>query len=325
MACRICSSETISLNLKVREMMFGTRSVYNYFECSECGTVQIETPVTNPELLYPSNYYSFNYEKTSKWQNIIKMFLYKKSVAHYIGKGGISGKIYTSLRPNGEASSIAQYLNPESKILDIGCGTGIFIKALSALKYNHPVGIDPYIPESVLTKEYSILKVDLSAFMPESPFDLIMMHHSFEHMDNPVEVLLKIREILSEKGRCIIRIPVADSYAFQHYKENWVQLDAPRHVFLHTVKSITFLAKKCGLKVDEVIDDSTDFQIIGSEQYSRDIALVEPGTNFIPIHKKLLGMTKSVFDKQKLKNFKTLAKKLNAENRGDQKIFVLVK
>lgn len=325
MDCRICSTEILSKKIMAREMMFGTRKLYPYYHCSKCGTLQIETPVTDPELLYPSNYYSFNYEKSSRWQNKIKMFLYKKAVSYYLGKSDMIGKVFSSLRPNAEVESIIKFMKPGNKILDIGCGTGIFIKTLASLGFNHPIGIDPFISESVFNERYSICKVGVSDYFSEENFDLIMLHHSFEHMSNPYEVLEKIRNLLSDSGSCIIRIPVSDCYAFEHYKENWVQIDAPRHLFLHTEKSISLLAEKCGLRLVEVIDDSTAFQIIGSEQYKMDIALIEPGTYFIPLHKKLIGKAKSIFDKKKIKEFQDLARKLKAEKRGDQKVFVLVK
>jgi len=37
-------------------------------------------------------------------------------------------------------------------------------------------------------------------------------------------------------GWCVIRIPTVSSFAWEHYREQWVQLDAPRHFFLHKVR-----------------------------------------------------------------------------------------
>ena len=40
-ACRICASNGPHPHFVVREMMFGTRESFDYFECSNCKTLQI--------------------------------------------------------------------------------------------------------------------------------------------------------------------------------------------------------------------------------------------------------------------------------------------
>ena len=69
----------------------------------------------------------------------------------------------------------------------------------------------------------------------ESGWDLIMFHHSLEHMTDHIEVLRSAKEKLAAGGACLVRIPVAN-WAWQHYGANWVQLDAPRHLIIHTLR-----------------------------------------------------------------------------------------
>ena len=76
-----------------------------------------------------------------------------------------------------------------------------------------------------------------------------MFNHSFEHMENPFEVMNQSNRLLNKNKFLLVRIPVADSYAFKHYRENWCSLDAPRHLFLHTKKSIELLAKQSGFEI----------------------------------------------------------------------------
>lgn len=65
-----------------------------------------------------------------------------------------------------------------------------------------------------------------------------MFHHSFEHIADPFETLCSVRRLLSS-GTCLIRIPIVDSWAWENYGVNWIQIDAPRHFF-------SLLKKKCG-------------------------------------------------------------------------------
>jgi predicted SAM-dependent methyltransferase len=95
-----------------------------------------------------------------------------------------------------------------------------------------------YKGELLLTNDLKSLKI--------SSWDIITLNHVFEHLDNPLEILHNLNKLLSIKGKLLLRFPVIDSFAFEKYKENWVQFDAPRHVNLFTRKSIALLVEKAG-------------------------------------------------------------------------------
>jgi ubiquinone/menaquinone biosynthesis C-methylase UbiE len=287
--------------------------------CGTCGTLQIETPIEDVNLLYPINYRSFSSAKKSLAAKI-KRKLIKNSVANELGIGNpISEKL--SMGAHIAARSLKNRINKETKILDVGCGSGELIEALSDLGYKNVSGVDPYIDNDINSHGWSIKKEFITELTEEKKYDVVMLHHSFEHMVNPEEVLQKIQKLLSPNGICLIRIPVCDSYAFEHYQENWVQLDAPRHVFLHTNKSMDYLAKKVGLKVEEIINDSISFSFIGSEQYIRGIALNSPQSFFKPFYKKIFS--KGVFSSKELIQFSEKAIKMNEEGKADQRVYIL--
>jgi len=144
----------------------------------------------------------------------------------------------------------------------------------------------------------------------DGEFDLIMLHHSFEHMPNPKEVLVEIRKHINAKGTIIIRIPVGNSYAWRKYRTHWVQLDAPRHFFLHTIKSMNILANEAGLKLHSFDYESTAFQFTGSEKYLRDIGFSE---------------VDPLLSRKKMKMYKKESKRLNQINDGDTVCFYLKK
>ncbi|HPO68526.1 MAG TPA: methyltransferase domain-containing protein [Candidatus Pacearchaeota archaeon] len=145
-----------------------------------------------------------------------------------------------------------------------------------------------------------------------------MFHHSFEHISNPLETLYFSNKLLSDNGVCLIRIPVVDSWAWENYGVNWVQIDAPRHFFLHSPKSMEILSKKAGFKIKEIVYDSTEFQFWGSEQNKNNISRSSNNSYN-------LNPSKSIFSKKDIKIFKKKSKKLNLEKRGDQAVFYLIK
>ena len=143
----------------------------------------------------------------------------------------------------------------------------------------------------------------------EGEFDLVMFHHSLEHVAEPLAALKDAYRLLTPGGKCLVRIPLL-SFAWEKYGVNWVGLDAPRHLVLMTEKTIKKIAEDAGFQVAEVIYDSTSFQFSASEKYSLDIPLVDE---------------REPFSRRQLRDWDKEAKRLNRLGRGDQAAFVLKK
>ena len=59
-ACRICGNAEGNHAYDVREMMFGTRETFRYFQCGRCHCLQIARIPDDMSRFYPGNYYSFD-------------------------------------------------------------------------------------------------------------------------------------------------------------------------------------------------------------------------------------------------------------------------
>jgi 2-polyprenyl-3-methyl-5-hydroxy-6-metoxy-1,4-benzoquinol methylase len=297
-------------------MAFGKRDKFEYVECSNCGCLQIIEVPTNLSRYYPDEYYT---DRRFPKKNSLKYFiLRKKAIYSFTGKG-LVGKYLT--RNNRIVSDPFWFnkcgINFNSKILDIGCAYGYMLGELYAAGFSNLTGIDPFIKEDIYyANGFKIFKKEIHEV--DEQFDFITMHHSFEHTPNPFEVFENLYRILKPDRFALIRIPVADSFAWKKYGVNWVQLDAPRHLFLHTSKSMELVANRTGFKIVDVTYDSTEFQFWGSEQYLRDIPLnSDISYNVNP--------QKSIFTKDKIDTYRKEAKMLNLNKQGDQACFYLYK
>jgi SAM-dependent methyltransferase len=207
-------------------------------------------------------------------------------------------------------------INFKSKILDFGCGNGKLLQNLQYFGFQNLTGADAFIEKNIFYPNgINIYKRPLNEIEPF--FDLIMLHHSFEHLPDPLETLQEIYRLLAKNKFCLIRIPVVN-YAWEKYGVNWVQLDPPRHLFLYTEKSLRLLAEKAGFTVEKVVYDSEEFQFWASEYYKRDIAMNDP--NWFK-----LNFDESLFTENQFNEWKREAKKLNEEKKGDQACFYLRK
>src|SRR5262249_26518092 len=259
--CRICESRGPHERFLAREMMFGTGESFGYFECSECGTVQIVNIVPPAELsrYYPAGYYSLITPNPGLGGWILnagswpKRWLRAQRDRYSLGIPNCGGKVIALFKAEDPVLSMirAMGITQSGSILDVGCGAnGWLLDSLARCGFRHLIGIDPYIREDTRTKSgVPILKRFIGEMSSE--FDLIMFHHSFEHAPDPIGVLASVRQRLTCVGKCLVRIPTPSSDAWVRYKSKWVQLDAPRHLVLPSRKGMAILAQKSGLTLEQ--------------------------------------------------------------------------
>lgn len=254
-------------------MMIGLREEFEYIECGACGCLHLNDPPADPLRYYPDAYYA---HAQPLRESPLRRWLWGARAAHSLGRSNALGWALVSLFGPAKLADWVQRasLSKDATILDVGCGTGRVLWHLRAGGWRHLTGIDPYIAGDVTWPDGVVILKRALADMT-GQFDFIMSHHAFEHMSDPVGAATHMRRLLAPGGRVLIRIPVADSVAWRTYRTNWFQLDAPRHVFLHTRESMRHIAEQSGLVIDAVTYDSTMHQFWWSEQYQRDVALFE--------------------------------------------------
>lgn len=310
MTCRICGNSENNDVYSVQEMMFGYKDRFDYFQCSTCKCLQIAEIPSNIEKYYPTHYYSFTPKQRRFQKNPVDKALRRLKDHYTLFNHGVLGALISTLSPNKKLAPLAKVgLTKDSRILDVGCGDGWRLYALREIGFRNVLGIDPYIHEDI-TYENGLKVLKRSVHDVTGVWDLIMYHHSFEHVPDPVKDLQVVSRLLPAGGCCLIRIPTVSSYAWEQYRECWVQLDAPRHYTLPSLESMNILADKTGFHVRTVVFDSTKDQFEGSERYKRGLPLASQGRVFTP---------------SQIRQWKRQAKKLNKEDRGDQAAFYLMK
>lgn len=308
---------------RVREMFYGTREAFDYVECPSCHCLQIASIPDDVSRYYPEKYYAYSILNEQSFGIKMKAFLRRQRNRYLLfRRGGLLGSILCRLYPPDYPFRLIAGLPGLERmaVLDVGCGAGRFLYQLKEAGIERAHGIDPYIEHDITYKDGLVIaKLSLANLQHDNAmFDLIMFNHSFEHMPDPGAVLQTTAAMLAAAGTIMMRMPTVDSYAWEHYRENWVQLDAPRHLYLHSRSSIEMLAEKAGLEVTDVIYDSDAFQFWGSEQYLMDIPL-EAERSFKG------GLDRSIFSKGQISEFQKRSEELNAINRGDMAAYYLRK
>jgi SAM-dependent methyltransferase len=291
-----------------REMMRGTKLPFEYVECAACGSLQIVRPPPDLGPFYGDSYYSFR----DKPESILRRLLKRERARYALGSGSVVGAALCWLwgRPEFAEWFLTIGARPEDCVLDIGCGNGLLLNQLRNVGFDNLTGIDPFLAKETATPGFRLLKRDLSTM--DGVFDLIMAHHSFEHMPSPRIALADVRRLLKPGGNALIRCPVAGSRAWLEYGADWVQLDAPRHLFIPSMAGFVKLAEASRLNLWKVSCDSYAFQFFGSELYRRGISLQD-------------GRQGRYFSRRMLRQFEERARTLNQTMEGDSACFYLRK
>jgi len=208
-----------------------------------------------------------------------------------------------------------EFSSLNSLILDVGSGKGLLLHELAEMGFTRLSGLDPYVDADTPISDVGWIRKKNVLEITEQ-FDVVMLHHSFEHMPNPLEILSHLRAMLRPNGYVLIRVPVLGE-AWKRYQENWVQLDAPRHLILHTQASLKAMAESSGFKVFKVGYDSTAFQFWGSELYQMGKPLFSKSENT----ESVSGI--SHFSSEQLFKWNALARAWNLKQEGDQACFFL--
>jgi SAM-dependent methyltransferase len=313
-ACRICDKTSSQAVYHCREQMFGRGGDFLYFQCAQCGCLQINQPPVDPAQFYPADYYSYQLQAIprSGWKAWLAA---RRDLAVVTNAGGPGRWIHHFMPAHSILTSLAQVpLERQMKILDVGCGSGWLLNYLHRAGFPYLAGIDPFIPHDLqLAPNVRVRKLSLDQIQEQ--YDLIMLHHVFEHIESGLPFLKSCRQRLTPAGQMLLRFPTTDSDAWEAYRENWVQLDAPRHFFLHSKASFALLAGQAGLKIEKWCCDSTAFQFWGSELYRRGLPLVDAQGSPVNFEK--------VFTPQEIKDFGEKANAANRNQRGDQVVVIL--
>jgi len=293
MECRICGNTANNKKIVLKGFLYGTNEQFDYFRCSKCGCLQISGIVDDIENYYSSDYYSYNLNARG----------YKNALLYYemksqIYKKNCLGCIVHAMYPV-DYTFYNLLDSKEARILDVGCGDGEMLHWLKNLGYNSIEGIDPYIDNDIVYDDgVRVTKKDLLSFEPECKYDMITFIHSLEHIYYQKEIISKVDEILNIGGFISIQLPVFSEYCWDKYKDSSYTLDPPRHLYIHTVKSLQTLIDSYKY---EMVYFNSEYDVaipIFAKEYKRGNKVISVT---IPVIKGILVAITSVGIKRKLK------------------------
>jgi len=232
-SCKICGSNKAKSLFKVRDFRLDDKdNEYKYVECKNCGVI-----FQNPRL---------SSDEMEKHYNLHKIYNTKAAAK------GVKKALYEfGLRKR--ADVIIRRIK-SGRLLDIGCGTGSFIRYLRDNSTFEVYGTE--INEKTISelKEKHELDVRFGNLceinFSEDFFDAITLWDVIEHLPNPQRTLNEIKRILKPEGILVIRVPNGNSLDFKIFGKYWAGLDAPRHYYVFTRETLRRLLNEVGFEIN---------------------------------------------------------------------------
>ena len=159
------------------------------------------------------------------------------------------------------SNMIFQLIEPEKRILDVGCGTGRLAEKLRLRKKCYVVGIERDESAAKFAQQRcdKLLIADVES-LREIPFengffDIIVFADVLEHLLDPEAVLRKFKKYLSDSGYIFVSIPNVANWFIRlklvagkwNYKEAGL-LDKT-HVRFFTLKTVKEMIQRCGYTI----------------------------------------------------------------------------
>jgi 2-polyprenyl-3-methyl-5-hydroxy-6-metoxy-1,4-benzoquinol methylase len=276
--CEICGSGPLS-ELYPMEMMYGKEGPFEYVCCADCGATYQAHKLQDYSRFYNASYYSFKFQQpTTLSQRLRQLKRRLRNQYYYFGES-LLGRLLTRIRPC-PVNHLSRHvkLQRDMSILEIGCGSGELLHEIADMGVRRAVGIDPFVAQS---HQYhsgaTVFKstiYELSRHVPNEMFDVVLFNHALEHSLTPLQDIQEAAKFLKPSGEIVVRIPVSDSEISRSYGPYWWSLDAPRHIYLFSAKSMHLVAEKCGLVIKRTHFEGTIDDFIASEQHRSGITLL---------------------------------------------------
>jgi 2-polyprenyl-3-methyl-5-hydroxy-6-metoxy-1,4-benzoquinol methylase len=224
--CPICNSLIFNNIFQCKDYTVSGK-IFNLVECKNCN-FRFTNPIPDEN-------------------EIVKYYKSESYISHSDTKKGLMNTLYHQVRKITLKNKL-QLINSISErgqLLDIGCGTGYFLKSCKEDGWNVE-GTEPDNDARRIAEQITKSEISETVFTKNKnySYDLITMWHVLEHVHKLNESLEKIRGLLKEDGKLIIAVPNCKSYDAEIYKENWAAYDVPRHLYHFTENSMNKLLEK---------------------------------------------------------------------------------
>ena len=219
--CPVCGHNEV----RRKYLINGTK--FEIVNCTQCNLGSLWPLPTGNEIrsFYPEDYYGDGGSKfSSVIERVVRMIAARSALF------------------------VARSIRRSGRVLDVGCGRGITLRALAdagcethgfEVSKHALRGIDPRVQVTVANSL-------AQAGYPGGHFDGVLLWHVLEHVPDPSGVLREAWRILKPGGVVIVAVPNYSSLQATWSGAAWFHLDPPRHLYHFPITALEQLITTVG-------------------------------------------------------------------------------
>ena len=247
-SCPICDNNSDNKLMEIDS--------FQYIRCNNCGTIY-NSPRLKKEFLEQMY-------REGEYENYVKNLTLP---AEQIRKN------VTEVR---KVEQVKSLFNTPGKILDVGCGAGVFLSTAAKNGWNCTgIELSGTGAKSAREKGINVEEISFDDYITSEKFDCITFWGVLEHVVNPIEQLNKAVSLLSENGMIVFEVPSSDSLLMQYIiKNNFIPyrfIESVRHLSFFSRKSIDIICQKNDLKLEYIESNGLDIQTILLHEFKAEI------------------------------------------------------
>lgn len=206
--CDLCGSRSVRQLYTATDRLRNSNESFCVARCGGCGVLRTLPAMSDIELspYYPNDYWGDQKPPSPAWIQSSQ-----REKTDFLRTCGLN----------------------RGKILDVGCGAGLFLRALdgnSWARFGVETGLEASRLAAGALGPARIFNSSLGeARLGTADFDVVTLWSALEHMNNPRSNLFEARRLVRPGGTIIVQVPNASSYQARMFKGKWFALDAPRH------------------------------------------------------------------------------------------------
>ena len=244
--CPLCSASTFrvvypgkfpaDLSPEFLSTIYRSSSDQTLFEqvvrCTRCRLVYLN-PRLNPDLIIES--YAQGEDQAFVEQDAMRIRTFTEALRKLEREYGLN-------------------LSSETKVLDVGCAGGAFVRAARDLELS-VIGVEPskWLSSYARTTYHLDVRTGTLAMQnfPAASFDLVTLWDVIEHLSDPGAELDRIHKLLKPTGLLVVNYPDFGSAPAQLLGKKWPFLLSV-HLIYYTRYTIRKQLRKCGFQVLDI-------------------------------------------------------------------------